>query len=420
MGPRLFSATPKKMPAHKNGHIPRVLATEYASYRDEVIDEISPRLEAAERSRSRPLVLYDPMAGTAPLIPLAEQRGYTAYFNDLNSLHLHLNAAKTYASWLTFKAIGPAKLLSIIRRMTSGLDRCARTGTDRWIEPRVLEKLARAWKRTEELEEAIAVLAKAIILLGVRDFSSFVKTKNPTWLKQGGLRPRTSAEQAFQSAIDRLCGFYERAYAEHPETKGGRIVVTDYDASRSAPKAKVDVIVTSPPFCNRVDWDRLYAPEHFFLDGVDVWHTRTEFLGTTAVHPYEEFDSEFKMVTTRSEYLRVFLDKVRERQRPKEQRSDYYVKYFTRYFAGLFRVFDMAARTLRKGSEGIYFVVQANIHRGLMIEIDSALIESLSTQGFQVSPVEDWERHHLGLQNVSRRHRLVTPKQREGIWHAVR
>jgi hypothetical protein len=77
------------MPTLKNGHIPQVLATEYASYRDQVIDVLSSELEHAERSRSRPLVLYDPLAGTAPLLSHAERRGYTAYFNDLNSLHLY-------------------------------------------------------------------------------------------------------------------------------------------------------------------------------------------------------------------------------------------------------------------------------------------------------------------------------------------
>jgi hypothetical protein len=64
----------------KNGHIPQVLATEYASFRDDVIEKISSELIAIENSSTHPLVLYDPMAGTAPLIPLAEQRGYTAFF----------------------------------------------------------------------------------------------------------------------------------------------------------------------------------------------------------------------------------------------------------------------------------------------------------------------------------------------------
>ena len=143
-------------------------------------------------------------------------------------------------------------------------------------------------------------------------------------------------------------------------------------------------------------------------------------MGTTAVHRYSDFDSEARFVRERSEYLEEFLKEVRKRQIRNERKSDYYVKYFTRYFADLFRVFDMAARVLRKRNAGIYFVVQENTHRGLRVDIGRALLESLSTQGFHARSVKDWDRHHLGLQNISRRYRLVSPKQRECIWHAIR
>ena len=98
------------MPKLKNGHVPQLLATEYASYNKEVIDQLCSELDKAERSQSRPVVLYDPMAGTAPLLPLAERRGYTAHFNDLNSLHLYVNAAKTLQSYRTYKKIGPEQV----------------------------------------------------------------------------------------------------------------------------------------------------------------------------------------------------------------------------------------------------------------------------------------------------------------------
>jgi len=145
--------------------------------------------------------------------------------------------------------------------------------------------------------------------------------------------------------------------------------------------------MTSPPYCNRVDWDRLYGPEHFFLSAVGVWHTRTEFLGTTAVRNYVDFDSDLRFVTVRSKYLARLLNEIRERQIRKEKRSDYYVKYFTRYFAQLFRMFDLAVGALRKKNAGVFFVVQDNAHRGLLIDIGEALAESLSFAGLHSCPV---------------------------------
>ena len=408
------------MPKLKNGDIPQVLATEYASYRDGVIRALSLKLADAEHLRSRPLILYDPMAGTAPLLSLAERRGYTAYLNDLNSIHLFVNAAKTFKSYQMFNKIGPNRLLSLVCRMASKIDQCPRTASVEWIERPVLEKLTLAWRRSEEEEDLTTILIKAILKLSIRKFASFIKTKNPTWLKPGGLRPKISAEEAFRDAIKRLEAFYQCVYPRQRKIQGGHIILTDYDASKESPKCKVDVVMTSPPFCNRVDWDRIYAPEHFFLNAVGVWHTRTKFLGTTAVRQYSEFDSEFEFVTKRSPYLGKFLTEVQKRQPKEERGSNYYVKYFTRYFCSLFRVFDVAASSLGRANAGIYFVVQENTHRGLRIETNKALRDFLSKQGFHVRHVREWDRHHMGLQNISRHYRLVSPKQREAIWHAVR
>lgn len=408
------------MPALKKGQIPQVLATEYARYRGGVIKEFSKVLFKTTHSKSPPLVLYDPMAGTAPLLSLAERNGCTAYFNDLNCLHLYVNAAKTFQSYLTFKSIGSVKLLQIIHQMASGLDYCPRVATEKWIDRAVLEELTSVWKKSEEQEEPFTILTKAILLLSIRNFSSFIKTTNPTWLKPGGLRPKITAEQAIKSAIDRLNFFYQNAYEQYPEIKGGKVVLTNYDASLLGPGCKVDIVVTSPPFCNRVDWDRMYAPEHFFLDAVGVWHTRTEFLGTSSVRRYSDFDSELKFVTGRSDYVGKFLSEVRKRQIRKERESDYYIKYFTRYFAGLFRVFDVASSALSEENAGIYFVVQDNRHRALQIDIGQALAESLTRCGFQMHQGKSWDRHHMGLRNVSKRYSSVSPMQKELIWHAVR
>jgi hypothetical protein len=169
-----------------------------------------------------------------------------------------------------------------------------------------------------------------------------------------------------------------------------------------------------------VDWDRIYGPEHFFLNAVNVWHTKTDFIGTTATRNYDSFSSDFDFITEQSDYLAWLLEEVKKRQIRSERKSDYYVKYFTRYFAAIFRIFDIAALSLHEGGLGIYFVTQDNSHRGLHIQINRALADSLSIKGFKVKILESWERHHLGLRNISKRYRLVNPKQPECICHAFR
>jgi hypothetical protein len=63
----------------------------------------------------------------------------------------------------------------------------------------------------------------------------------------------------------------------------------------------------------------------------------------------------------------------------------------------------------------IYFVTQDNIHRGQLIEPDKVLRELFAGKGWKSKTVRRWERHHLGLQTVSREHAFVVPKQAEKI-----
>ncbi len=404
----------------KNGYIPKVLATEYASYRDTVLRTLITRLETAQASISRPISIYDPMAGTGPLIPEVERSGYVGYFNDLNSLHLYVNKAKTYRSYKTFKRIGSATLLKKLCNFTSRLDRNTPMPTEKWIDDVSLRILSSAWSSCEDEIKPVTIILKAIILLSIRDFSSFVKTKNPTWLKPGGTRRNITVEQAFSYAINMLENYYQHTYCGYQAIKGGEINLTDRDCTKYVPKSGVDIVLTSPPYCNRVDWDRLYAPEHYFLRAVGVWHTRCEFIGTTAVRHYDNFDSDIAFISEHSKYLNIFLTKVKERQIGNEKRSDYYLKYFTRYFAGLFRVFEVAASSLHKNNFGIYFVVQDNCHRGMSIDIGRVISQYLSIKGFQTRVLKIWNQHHLGMRNISRKYRAVNPRQRESLWHAIK
>lgn len=409
------------MKVSRNSHVPQVLASEYASFHNEVIQTLFSILLDREQIWSRPLILYDPMAGTAPLIPLAECRGYVAYFNDLNPLHFYVNTAKTAESYIAFKRIGQARLLNIISGLLSELDDCPRKITDEWIQPEVKKIFQSAWKKSENYSKPNTILVKAILLLSIRSFSSIIKTKNPTWIKPGGLRPKTSVAQVLSSAVTRLESFYKHAYSESQPLKQSHIIITCNNALKWKPPSKIDIIITSPPFCNRVDWHRIYAPENFFLQAVGVSIKNDTFLGTTAVCSYPEFDQQLSLVTQHSDYLRKFLAEVQKRQIRNERSSNYYLKYYTRYFAGLFNIFENASNTLGKDHAEIYFVVQDNVHRGLLIEIGQVLAEYLSSQGFSVRPLSiGWDRHHLGLQNISKRFRLIAPKQRESIWRAVR
>ena len=80
----------------------------------------------------------------------------------------------------------------------------------------------------------------------------------------------------------------------------------------------------------------------------------------------------------------------------------------------LFEVVNNALKNLSSDGK-IYIVTQDNIHRGQLIETDRILRELFSAKGWESRTVKKWERHHLGLQTISREHAFVMPKQAEKI-----
>ena len=112
-----------------------------------------------------------------------------------------------------------------------------------------------------------------------------------------------------------------------------------------------------------------------------------------------------------------FIKKVFETSEPGE--GDYYPKYFTRYYAGLYRRLAHVARYLQ--SKGKMFVaVQDNVHRGHLNEMGMYVKEFLARQGFDCSLPFDQVTAHYGLRNISEKHPLVLRKHREQIVEARR
>jgi hypothetical protein len=358
------------------------------------------------------------MAGTAPLLPLVERRGYPAHFNDLNALHLHVNRAKLVSSRDAFLRLGRGGCQRALLDDVSSLSDAPREISEAWIDDSTLQVLTTAWRGLATLDRDATYLLRGVLLLCLRSLASFSSTANPTWLKPGGVRPRIRVEDVLNDVLARLEEYYLAAYAGEPRNGEGSVLFTAEDAAtlRSG-LGPADVVCTSPPFCNRVDWGRLYAPECYFLRAVGEQDPAAAFLGTTEVRTYgdDTFNEERRWLAACSPYVDELLCGVRKTQIEGERGSDYYVRYFTRYFALLFRVFDNTIANLTQTDGRMYYAVQDNAHRGQLISLEKALGEFLQLRGFSITPIASWERHHLGLRNVSRKHMVVRVRQIESL-----
>ncbi|MFC1902594.1 hypothetical protein ACFLX4_00795 [Chloroflexota bacterium] len=384
----------------------KILESEYSAFRKEIIDYFEKNLLDDE-----PLTILDPMAGTAPLVPLIETRGHKAYFNDILPLHFFMNQAKTFRAFQYYQHYGYDRFLNELLGYMVPLKDKQLYISDKWIEDNILHDLVQSWNATAKCEELARIIIRAIILLCVRPLSSITKTKNATWPKFGGISSNKNIADIVAESLTRLDTYYKKHY-EPLVRKRGECIFLNGNASEIQLPEKVDLIITSPPYCNRFDILRSYGPENYFLSAVGYSVQTTDVIGTNNVKDYESLDSDYDYLIHNSESALSLLGEMRKSKIRDDQ--TYYLKYYTRYFITLFHVVKRVLNNL-SGNGRMYFVTQDNTHRGQLIEIDRILEELLDNIGWKSKIVDQWARHHLGLQNISRDSRVVRPKQFEKL-----
>lgn len=395
----------------------RLLHNEYAAFRDNVVKFF--RESVLPRTR----ILLDPMAGTVPLIPEIERAGVSAYFNDILPVHLYINPAKTYAIFLKIAKIQERDSTFLERELSRCLIKLRGRRlviSEKWIHDDVLDGLLFAWRKTDTYEEDLSRFFKAVILMCVRSYSCFFTSEtNATWKKPGGMSSEKNLRDVVRSCLNRVFLYHHTVYPDNAHILGGRCIFLSEDAARLALDTNIDTIFTSPPYANRYDYKRMYAPELYFLSMAEANYRSindTELLATNAVCNYTSFESDFAYLS-QFKKIKGFLINIAAKARQKE--NQYYLRCFTRYYADLYRVVDNLLKLLSKPGR-IYLVVQTNIHRGEMNEVQDYLSEYLSAKGCRVTIPHPYRElvQHQGRRNISAFHPIVIKKHYETIIEA--
>jgi hypothetical protein len=197
--------------------------------------------------------------------------------------------------------------------------------------------------------------AAALPLLAARDLVSYTESDNITWLKRGGLQRHASLFQPLVTALKKWSE-YAQQRTEGDQT-AYELHCSPMDPSRglfgSCPPA--DLIVTSPPYANRLDYSRMWAPELNVLAtmfGFDPAPVKFQQIGTTVVKGKKPQGSDTSRLPA---FMRRTLRRIRDDELAKASES-YYYPFFANYAVALFDTFSNIADQLRSGGTAIVFV----------------------------------------------------------------
>jgi DNA modification methylase len=246
------------------------------------------------------------------------------------------------------------------------------------VRDRVLQELgtdgrSRTINPLTEVAPPLAAFLLVALLRAAKATAKLVPTTNPTWIRPGGVTrlSRHHLETAFIRTISEMA--QELRSCDGPEAS---ISIAD---ARALPidQATIDLVLTSPPYCTRIDY---VVNTSFELSLLGVDPTCNEFgdlrratMGTPLTRKRKLDDPPREW----SEAVCQLLKRIREHS--SQDSSSYYYKTYFQYFNDAHRSLGEIRRVLRPGGVAV-LVLQTSFYKDVPVDLPamySALSEEL-------------------------------------------
>jgi hypothetical protein len=210
----------------------------------------------------------------------------------------------------------------------------------------------------------------------VRSLLHRFKGSNPTWIT----RPRTvnsRTRPAASSVRASFATYVKHMVASSPSVAGereycGADSTIRVASSESLPvrRGTIDFVLSSPPYCTRIDYGIATSPELAVLGfrvDTNLGELRSRFIGTPTIHT-DTPNPEVSWGGTCSEVLE------RISHHPSKAAKAYYYKTYVQYFAAMARSFSEMSRCLKRRGRCVV-VVQDSYFKDVRIDLAAIFAE---------------------------------------------
>ncbi|WKY30266.1 DNA methyltransferase [Pseudomonas donghuensis] len=347
-------------------------------------------------------IIYDPWNGSGTTTAAAAMRGYNYFGVDINPVMVLVARARnlsiTEAHKITLQIEGLLRGLNGLKSQAAEDDpllQWFQGGTANLIrnfEKRIrscsVERSSKIAVRIDDISPFVAALY-VVLFTVCRDFTLLFRSSNPTWLKP----PRFSEDRVrveiseFRSAIRtqmrRVLGGL-RLVSEQASAMALKNIVVG-DSTSIDRVAFADLILTSPPYCTRIDYTAATRVELAVIDPL-LALTRSELsqrmIGSIKV-PLGLIEPRVEWGRTCGEFISRLL-----RHDSKASRG-YYYKTHLDYFDKMFRSLCGIQRSLKVGAAAV-LVVQDSHYKEIHNDVPLILTEMADASGLELFRREDF------------------------------
>jgi hypothetical protein len=373
----------------------------YAGFSSKFAREILAGLELPSRSR-----VLDPWNGSGTTTEAALSLGLDCVGYDLNPAMVVISKARLLSERtkpslipLACEILAKSAKLPLLRDtsdpLTTWLDLTTASAFRR-LERSVLSHLVSGDIQVPIGTDGIAKLSDIAAFYYTALFQTlrsrlkrFFST-NPTWIKcpKDPARTKVSAKvlaKYFMQTVERMAESLPDALSVQPDTRSGISLASSEALPLSA--SSVDCVLTSPPYCTRIDYAVATRPELAVLGfGTNPTHSfrelRESLTGTTTVSPMlTPAESSWGSVCT------SFLEAVQ--RHPSKASGTYYYKQHLQYFHSIYTSLSELSRVVKAGGV-CAIVVQDSHYKELHNPLPEIFLEMATSLGFTHSRRSDF------------------------------
>lgn len=367
----------------------------YAGFSPGFVEDIIQQLELPARA-----TILDPWLGAGTTSEVALASGYRVRGYDLNPAMLLVAKARTLPT--SAKAEIPRLLAAVLegaqaeqsgaeddplQQWLSSDTACTFRGIERSIARLAIDGFSQSkpvWQVVGTVPPSSAFFYVGLFRTLRRLIAGF-QTSNPTWTKIPGKMERV------EIAPQELLGLFETEVGILVKALDGEDRVVPLASPRSClinrasstrlpiASGTVDAVVSSPPYCTRIDYVRATLPELAAIGYPGGHRTRSlrhQMIGTPTVGKPSKYDDRAWGQTCRD-----FLAEVR--RHPSKASATYYTKYYHQYFSGVAASLSELYRVTRRGGRCV-LVVQDSFYKEIHNNLPLIFSEMATVCGWRL------------------------------------